>query len=135
EAEALRDPALDLPFDRTRVDRLADLLRRTDPHHPRQSELDVDFGDDLHRADAEGDVSALTRHLPGVGIERARRRVPIDTLDVDLSTAACVALGKRGAAGVSHGAAHYHRLARGGGRARRIVRRRREPREPDDGTT
>ena len=53
EAEALRDAALDLALDRERVDRLADVLRGADPDDARQAEVDVDLGDDAHRAGRE----------------------------------------------------------------------------------
>ena len=73
EAEALRDPALDLALDRLPVDRPADLLRGADPDDAGEAEIDVDLRDDAHRRDRERDVGALAGHLAGLGIERRRR--------------------------------------------------------------
>ena len=82
EPETLRDAAFDLPLDGARIDRFADLLRRADPDDARESEVDVDFGDDLHRTDAEGNVCALTGDLARVGIKRRRRRMAINAFDI-----------------------------------------------------
>ena len=56
EAEPLRRAALDLALDRLPVHRLADVLRRADPHDARQSEVDVHLDDRLHRRARERDV-------------------------------------------------------------------------------
>src|SRR3712207_8302055 len=46
QPHALRRPAVDLPHDRVRVDRLADVLRRVERDHLHQAELDVDVDED-----------------------------------------------------------------------------------------
>ena len=90
-----------------RVERLADVLRGPDPDEPRQPELDVDLGDDPHRARRERDVGTLADDLAGLGIERDVRGVPVDPLDVDLAAPRDGALLERRAAGVAHGAGSH----------------------------
>src|SRR5581483_4350162 len=84
EAEPLGRPALDLTGDRLRVDRPADVLRRADPDHAREPEVDVDLGDDPHGGDRERDVRALAGGLAGLGVEGPGPRVVVDALGVDL---------------------------------------------------
>src|SRR4029079_15493798 len=102
EPETLRDAAFDLAFHGAGIDRLADLLRGADPDDARETELDVHLRRDFHRADAERDVRPLAGDLAVDGIERARRRVPVDALHVHLTTSARLALRERGAAGISN---------------------------------
>src|SRR5262249_18396004 len=66
----------------------------------------------LHRAHAEGNVSTLAGDLARLRVERGRRSVPVDALDVDLAAAARLPLGECGAAGVANGAGDHHRLPR-----------------------
>ena len=113
------------------VERLADVLRGPDPDEPRQAELDVDLGDDAHRARRERDVRALAQHLAVLGIEREGRGVAVDPLDVDLAALTHGALLERCAAGVANGAGGHPGHARGGGRSGRVDGARRARRERD----
>src|SRR5207248_10034497 len=74
---------LDLAVDGLRVDSLADVLRGPDPDDAGKAELDIDLGDDAHRRADVGDVGAVAADLAGLGIERSRRAVVVDALDVD----------------------------------------------------
>ena len=65
----------------------------------------------LIAAHRERDVGALARDLAGLGVERRRRRVAVDALDVDLAAAARLALGERRAAGELHRAGRHPRHA------------------------
>ena len=117
EPEALRGAALDLALDLLRVDRRADVLGGADPDDSREAELDVDLGDDPHRAGSECDMGALAGDLARLRVERRRRQMAVDPLDVDLAAAARSPLRERGAAGVAHGARDHPGLPRGRGRA------------------
>ena len=112
-----------------RVDRLADVLRGADPDDAREAELDVDLGDDPHRARSEGDVRAVARDLAGLGIERRRARVAVDALDVDLarrSRAAPRARARQASPHRAGGHPRHPRRRRRAGRVDAVGRARRE---------
>ena len=97
QAETLRGAALDLTLDGLRVDRLAHVLPCRS-RQPASAELDVHLGDDAPGRASEGNVRALTRRLARRRVERARRVVPVDPLDVDLAASVSLLLLERGAA-------------------------------------
>ena len=119
------------PIDRLRVERAADVLRRADPDDAGQAEVDVDLGDDPHRRRRKLHVGALAGDLAGFRVERRRARMAEDTLDVDLAAAEPRLLLERRTAGVTHGARRHLGHPRGGRRAGRADRGRRDRREGD----
>src|SRR6266545_5664063 len=98
QPEPLGGATLDLAFDRLRVDRFPDVLRRPDPDDARQAELDVDLGDDLHRRARERNMRGYLAHLSRLRVERRGQRVTVHALDIDIPAAARRLFGKRRAA-------------------------------------
>ena len=111
EAEPLRDAALDLPLDRERVHRLADVLSGRDLDHPHQSQLGVDVDDRAMGGERERHVRVALAEL----VERDGR--PVVVLAGHLDPVADLAqalplLADRAARGLD-GAAGHVGLARG----------------------
>ena len=125
EAEALRDPALDLALDGQRVDRLADVLRRRDLDHAHEPELDVDVDDGAMGGERERHVRValavlVERERLRGGGARASTSIGSSPIEVDESSrAARAASSSLTAAQASlHRAAGHPRLARRRRRAR-----------------
>ena len=143
EPEALRGSALDLPLDGRAAQRLADVLRRSDPDDAREAELDVDLRDDAHRRDGERDVRLTLGDLTRLRVERERARVPVDALDVDGASHPVALLERRAARGL-HGAGRHpghprgrrgacrSDVRRGSGRDGDVLRPELEPRHLQD---
>ena len=87
--------------------------------------------DDAHRRARERDVRALARRLARLGVERARLRVAVDPLDVDLSPGARSRSSTGRAARELHRACRHPRHARRRRGAGRVDRRRLVRREHD----
>ena len=71
QAEALRDPTVDLPFDEHRIDRPADVVRRDDPPDDDRAELEVD----VHDRDLRPEAVGLVRDPLPVLVQWRRVRV------------------------------------------------------------
>ena len=52
------------------IQRVAHVLRGSDPDDAREPEVDVHLDDDAHRRDREGDMGALAEHLARLRVER-----------------------------------------------------------------
>jgi hypothetical protein len=92
---------------------VTDVLRRPDPDDARETEIDVDLDDRAHRGHGKGDVRALARDLPRLGIEREGAGVSVDALDVHLGSAVALTLLECRSARDLHGACGHPGHARG----------------------